>query len=247
MKIKRLVSALLALLLVLGCFAGCGNKKSEEDALMPSISTNATGRYVEKTIALPESRYPKDLVILSDGRLRVALEEENGNILICTGSQDGSWEETTSLPGEILSSGNVESVALASDGSIFCNTIQEQADETYQLHFWLISPSGEQREVPITYESVDPTMGYFIPNADFTADGRLMLQFYLDEMRELNTQTGELSKNLNELGTNLLKLGCAGNSVYMLSMNGGSVHQNGETKVLPDVLKAQIGASLEET
>ena len=247
MKITRILSPLLALLLILGCFAGCGKEKEADDVLMPSISTTATGRYVEKTIALPESRYPKDLTILSDGRLRVALEEEDGTILICTGSQDGSWEETISLPGEILSSGNVESVALASDGSIFCNTVQEQADETYQLHFWFISPSGEHREVPITYESVDPTMGYFIPNADFTADGRLMLQFYLDEMRELNTQTGELSKNLNELGTNLLKLGCAGNSVYMLSMNSGSVHQNGETKVLPDVLKAQIGASLEET
>lgn len=59
MKIKRILSSLLALALVMGCFAGCGkdNKEKAEEALMPSISTTATGRYA------------LDMVMLEDGRL----------------------------------------------------------------------------------------------------------------------------------------------------------------------------------
>lgn len=93
MKIKRIFSALLVLALVLSCFTGCGKEKQEaaEDALMPSISTTATGRYVEREIPLPACRYTKDMVMLTDGRLRLALQEESGNILLCT---QGTGENT---------------------------------------------------------------------------------------------------------------------------------------------------------
>ena len=59
MKIKKVLSALLAAVMVLASFAGCGKekKKEAEEALMPSISTAATGRYVETKISLPDCRY----------------------------------------------------------------------------------------------------------------------------------------------------------------------------------------------
>ena len=121
MKIKRILSALLALALVPGCLAGCGKKtvlEAEEAALMPSVSTAATGRYVEKELELPPCRYAKDLVMLTDGRLRIALEEENGNILICTSDESRSgWAAKVSLPEQIVSQ-NVESVALSPDGRV---------------------------------------------------------------------------------------------------------------------------------
>ena len=130
MKIKRIISAMLAALLVLGCFSGCAKKEVAEVEITPSISTDATGRYVERNISLPESRYAEDLVMLSDGRLRVALQEENGNILLCTqGQQENTWEGY-SLPTEILASGSVESVALHSDGTVFCDTLETLEDET---------------------------------------------------------------------------------------------------------------------
>lgn len=86
MKIKRMLSAVLVFALVLGCFSGCGKENKEEtgEALMPSISTTATGRYVEREFPLPACRYTKDMVMLSNGRLRLALQEESGNILLCT-------------------------------------------------------------------------------------------------------------------------------------------------------------------
>ena len=76
MKIKRRLSALLTVVLMMGCLAGCGKEKNaeaEEMALMPSISTAATGRYVEKEIQLPACQYAEDMVMQSDGRLRLAL------------------------------------------------------------------------------------------------------------------------------------------------------------------------------
>lgn len=251
MKIKNILSALLTVILVMGCFAGCGKEKNaeaEEIALMPSISTAATGRYVEKTLFLPESKYAKDMVMLSDGRLRVALAEKNGNILLCdTGPDRTVWEDPVSLPDEIINSGNVESVALSPDGTIFCDTIETLENETYQPHLWVIDPSGDHREIPVTYKDVDSSMGFFIPYADFTDDGRLFAQFYVKELREIDLTTGEVGENVSELATNLFRTGCAGNNAYMMGMQSASYYHDGETTQLPDVLKAQIEASLEET
>lgn len=245
MKIKRMVSALLILALVLGCFAGCGKEKEEEIALMPSVSTAAAGRYVEKNITIPQSRYAKDMVMLSDGRLRLALEEESGSILFCTqGQQENTWV-TDSLPGEILASGNVESVALSPDGTIFCDTVADLGDETYQPHLWVVEPTGEYRELPLNYSDLLPELGFFIPYADFTEDGRLVAQIYNTDVREIDLATGDFGENVSELETNLFRTGCGGESVYMMGMTSVSYHHNGETQHLPDVLKAQIEAALE--
>lgn len=245
MKIKRILSALLALILTLGCFAGCG-KETEEISLMPSISTDATGRYVETEIDLPESKYAMDMVMLSDGRLRVALEEENGNVLICTGSQDGSWEQTVSIPAEIIMSGSVESVALSPDGTIFCDALEALGDNTYQPHIWVIDPSGDFRELPLGFSDLLPEWGFFIPYADFTEDGRLFAQVYNTDVREIDLTTGQFGENVNELERNLMRSGCGGDGVYIIGWQTSSYHHDGETTALPEVMKAQIEASLAE-
>ena len=95
MKNKKIFSALLALALVLSSFAGCRaeNKEETQEALMPSISTAATGRYVEREIPLPECQYAMDMVMLSNGKLRLALKEASGKIIFCTqGQKENTWE-----------------------------------------------------------------------------------------------------------------------------------------------------------
>lgn len=249
MKIKRILSTLLSLILVLGCFAGCGKENKEEtgEALMPSISTAATGRYVEKEITLPKSQYAKDMVMLSDGRLRLALEEESGNILLYTATADRQvWEDPVSLPAEILSSGNVESVALSPDGTIFCDTVEDLGDDTHQPHIWVIDPSGDFRELPLEFSDLLPEWGFFIPFADFTEDGRLFAQVYNTDVREIDLTTGEFRENVSALETNIFRTGCAGSNVYILGMESASYYHDGDTTALPDVLKAQIETNLEE-
>lgn len=250
MKIKKVLSVLLAMVIIIGCSAGCGKEKNveaEEIVLMPSISTGATGRYVEKTIALPDSRYAMDMVMLSDGRLRVALQEKNSNVLICTSGADRcTWEETFSLPAEIVMSGSVESVALSPDGTVFCDTIEDLGDDTHQPHIWVIDPDGSYRELPLGFSDLLPEWGFFIPYADFTEDGRLIAQVYISDVRQIDLTTGEFGENVSELITNVSRMGCGGESIYMMGMTSTSYHKDGETTALPDVLKAQLEDSLEK-
>lgn len=245
---KRIVSMMLALLVLLGCLSGCGK---EPEVLAVEVSqpgnTNATGRYVEQRIPLPDSAYAMDMVMLSTGRLRVALMKADGNVLICTaGTQSNTWD-TFALPGTITESGSIGSVALSPDGSVFCSTLQKMEDDTYQPHFWFLDSSGKSREIPVTYADVNPQMGFFVPTCDFTADGRLLAQFYSKEVREVNLETGELGSNLNELEPSLLTFCCAGEDAYMLGWSSGSICQDGVTDALSGVLGEQVVASLQAT
>ena len=245
---KRIISLALALLVLLGCLSGCGKEPelSVGEVSQPG-NVNATGRYVEQSITLPDSDYAMDMVMLSAGRLRVALMKADGNALICTaGTQSDTWD-TFPLPVKITESGNIGSVALSPDGSVFCSTIEKMEDETYRSHFWLVDSSGKSREIPVTYADVDPQMGFFVPTCDFTADGRLLVQFYLKEVREVNLETGELGSNLNELEPSLLTFCCAGEDAYMLGWSSGSVCRDGVTEALSGVLGEQVVASLQAT
>lgn len=253
MKIKRIASAALALLMLVGCFSGCGKK--DEPALEAETGTDAgasirfeaKGRYVEKTLPLPESTYACDMVTLTDGRLRVALREESGNILVCTsGSNGAAWEEQFSLPAEITASGRIESVALSPDGTFFCDTVENLGHDAYQPHIWVVSPSREPRELPLNYPDLAPEWGFFIPFADFTEDGRLVAQVYLSGVHEIDLTSGEFGENLNDLEANLNRSGCGGNDVYMMGWQSTSYHHDGETTALPDVLKNQLEADLAE-
>lgn len=243
---KRIISMMLALLVLLGCLSGCG-KEPELSAVEVSQSGNAMGRYVEQSITLPDSDYAMDMVMLSDGRLRVALMKADGNVLICTaGTQSNTWD-TFALPVKITESGSIGAVALSPEGSVFCSTLQKMEDDTYQPHFWFLDSSGNSREIPVTYADVNPQMGYFVPTCDFTADGRLLAQFYSKEVREVNLETGELGSNLNELETSLLTFCCAGEDTYMLGWSSGSVCRGGVTEALSGVLGEQVVASLQAT
>ena len=248
MKIKQMLSALLTLALLLACFTGCGKEKKEEaeEALMPSISTAATGRYVEKEVALPDCRYAMDMVMLEDGRLRVALELDDGTVVIYTSDAGRTtWVDTIPFPSKIMDSGNVESVALSPNGMAFCSTMETLEDETHQPHLWVMNADGTCRELPVLYEDVNHEMGFFIGYCDFTDSGRLMVQFYLTDLREIDLTTGEVGENLNELERMVSRSSCGGENAYMISMDHASYHADGETKELPDVLKAQISAALE--
>lgn len=241
---KRIISMMLALLVLLGCLSGCGK---DPELSVVSQSGNAMGRYVEQSITLPDSDYAMDMVMLSDGRLRVALMKADGNVLICTaGTQSNTWD-TFALPVKITESGSIGAVALSPEGSVFCSTLQKMEDDTYQPHFWFLDSSGNSREIPVTYADVNPQMGYFVPTCDFTADGRLLAQFYSKEVREVNLETGELGSNLNELETSLLTFCCAGEDTYMLGWSSGSVCRGGVTEALSGVLGEQVVASLQAT
>ena len=254
MKIKRIASLMLALCILMGCFSGCGKETEStmgtelEMVATPSASTNAKGRYVEAAFPLPENQYALDMVMLTTGQLRVAVVDGSGNVVIHTTDTDRSgWAESWALSEEVSASGNIESVALSPDGAAFCSTIQDKGDGTYQPHFWSIDSAGECREIPIAYTELDPQTSYFVSKSDFTDDGRLIVDFYVSEIREVDPETGNLSKNINELESVVHGLGCAGSDVYILGWRTASVYQGEEAASLTGVLKEQIEGSLQAT
>lgn len=245
---KRAVAWVMALFILLACLAGCGKEAQLSVQTAPSNGSSATGRYVEEALSLPEG-IARDMVMLSTGQLRVAAENENEDLLLYTTGPDlSTWEETLTLPKEISGNGYVESLALSPTGEVFCSAVGE-ADETgaHQYHFWVIDPSGESREIPVTYSEVDPQEGYLVTSCDFTADGRLVAQFYFQEVREVDLKTGGLGENLNDAGSVVWNICCAGDEIYLIGSASVNVCREGGAEPPSGVLEDQLTASLQAT
>lgn len=257
---KKCLALTLAVVLVLGCFAGCGKKDAAEGSTgapgTPAASTGtpaenqgnvAMGRYVEQELPLPESGYALDMVQLKDGRIRVAVYGENDKVLLHTTNADGTdWEDTQTLPEEIGQSGNSsQQLALSPDGSVFCATHQENPeDKTYTHHLWMVDPEGTARELPLDGITVDPAELLLLTACDFTADGQLRVVRYFDELMELDSQSGTFGENCNDLGLFLRQL--AGANVVLTHDAGYRLCQEGLTP-LEGVVGEQVKESLKYT
>lgn len=245
---QRFLAFLLAIALLLSGLTGCGKQEIQ----LPE-ATAATGRYVESEIPLPIEGYPADMVLLSDGRLRVGMITGEDAHKVFTREVSGDWTEDVTLPDSIReANGDCDLFRLSPDGSVFFSFIKDKGDGTYAYHFQLCSPTGEFREIPITYPEVDEKEGFLLGGADFTDSGRLMLLFDLEDLREINLSDGSLSKNLNEQSAvlSVARMGCAGEDTYLYSGWGDevcTVVRDGKQTDLPDVMCKQLAASATAT
>lgn len=256
---KKWLSLTLALVLVLGCFAGCGKKDAVVTGGTPADpgtdnksdgASAAMGRYVEQELPLPENGYALDMVQLKDGRIRVAVYRKNDKVLLHTTNADGTdWEESRPLPEEIGQGGAVShQLALSPDGSVFCATYQENPeDKTYTHHLWMVDPDGTARELPVSYPEANPEEVILVSACDFTQSGRLMVVFAFQDLREVDTQTGELSEKKNDLGLFLWGFDAAGEKCYLLSHQETAVTGDNGLESLPKVLATQFQESIKAT
>ncbi len=241
---KRLLAILLALALVLTGLAGCG----KQETVMPK-ATVAKGRYVEQELSLPTLGYPLDMTTLEDGRLCLGLMTGEREYRFFTRETDDSWSEDLRLPESAKTLGDLDLVRLFRDGSVFLSGVEEIEDGVYQYHFAIVSPDGGLRELPITYPEADETAGYLLSGGDVTEDGRLMLLFSFEDLREINLTDGSLSGNLNECGlwVGLDALRCAGEDTFLLSDDGCARLRDGKQELLTDVLGEQLMAAAQST
>lgn len=241
---KRIPALCLALVMLLGCLTGCGSK-SDNNILSPNDPTDgrAMGRYVEQTVDVPGLIYAEDMVMLNDGRLRVAGSTADEKTCVWTLEADGTWNQEA-LPAEIDESGDVVSLSLSPDGTVFCYTTvwAEGFEKNTDHHLWLVEADGQLRELPNTYPDMDSVQFTLIYKSDFTQSGKLMVLINYRELRELDIETGALGENLNDMGIVPDYLGCAMEGTYMVGMEGGIVCENGETKRLTDAAGEQICA-----
>ena len=248
---KKLLSLVLALVLLLGSLTGC---KSDAAPGFTSSSDpektsggRAMGRYVEQPIEVPNLVYAEDMVMLSDGRLRVAGSTEDEKTFLWTMDQSGAWD-TSPLPEEIEESGDIASLSLSPDGTVFCYTTVwgEGFAKNEDHHLWAIDPDGQLREIPITYPDLDSVQGALICESDFTQSGKLMATVNYRELRELDLETGAMSENLNDMGIYPEYLGCVMEDTYLVSSEGGFVYSGGEVTPLSGTPGDQILATVAE-
>lgn len=239
--LQRIFALLLALALVLSGLAGCGKQENQET----TAPTAAMGRYVETELALPAAGYPRDLVTLTDGRLRLSLMTEEGAVRVFTQLADGSWQEDI-LPQQLEALGQVDVLRLSPDGTVFVSQCEELEGGNYAYHLSLVSPEGAARELPLTGIDADDQAGFLIGNADFTASGKLMVLFSFDDLREL-TEGDSFGPNLNSLGIWTNIMGCAGEDTYLLNDELCGRVRQGQQDSLTDVLGRQLMASAQAT
>lgn len=240
---QRILAILLALALMLSGLAGCGKQETGQ----PETVT-AKGRYVERELSLPAEGYPMDMTTLTDGRLRVGLLTGEREYRIFTREADGSWAEDVILPGSVKTMGDLDLMRFFRDGSVFLSGVETVGEQDYRYHLAILSPDGALRELPITYPEADETAGFLLGGADVTSDGRLMLLFSFNDLRELNLADGSLSGNLNELGIWVNGgLTCVGKDAYLLNEElCARVSDDRQTK-LSDPLEKQLTDSLQAT
>lgn len=243
MKIcKRMIALALSLIGLLGCFSGC-SQEAEPSVETAPVSA-AKGRYVQEEIPIPECNLIMDMVMLADGRLRF-VDQHDGNPTIYTGSPDGGDWEASYLPAEVEAADYLSAIALHSDGSIFCSGSSAVADtETYEFHAWLIDPAGSCREIPISHPDTDPTFMFLITDCDFTEAGRLIGEFFFQELREIDLETGTLSEDYNDLGIYSGYFSCAGEDIYRVNASDALVHRDGKTEALSGSLGTQLIGAL---
>ena len=246
--IKQMLCWMLAVLCLAGCFSGCQKEEAIVTEAVPTQSSGAMGRYVEQSIPLPECQYAEDLVMLDDGRLRVALRRTDGSVMVCTSGADRTtWADTWEVPGAITSTGDVAQIALSPDGKMFCYTMQAGDTEgEYAFHLWAVEKNGVYQEIPITAPDVDYTIGYLIPYCDFTDSGKLMMELQQNEICQLDLETGELGQNINELERLVLKMGCGGENTYIMGWDTVSANIDGETAALDNAMGQQIVDALRD-
>ena len=246
--IKQMLCWMLAVLCLAGCFSGCQKEEAIVTEAVPTQSSGAMGRYVEQSIPLPECQYAEDLVMLDDGRLRVALRRTDGSVMVCTSGADRTtWADTWEVPGAISSTGDVAQIALSPDGKMFCYTMQAGDTEgDYAFHLWAVEKNGVYQEIPITAPDVDYTIGYLIPYCDFTDSGKLMMELQQNEICQLDLETGELGQNINELERLVLKMGCGGENTYIMGWDTVSANIDGETAALDNAMGQQIVDALRD-
>ena len=246
--IKQMLCWMLAVLCLAGCFSGCQKEEAIVTEAVPTQSSGAMGRYVEQSIPLPECQYAEDLVMLDDGRLRVALRRTDGSAMVCTSGADRTtWADTWEVPGAITSTGDVAQIALSPDGKMFCYTMQAgETEGEYAFHLWAVEKNGVYQEIPITAPDVDYTIGYLIPYCDFTDSGKLMMELQQNEICQLDLETGELGQNINELERLVLKMGCGGENTYIMGWDTVSANIDGETAALDNAMGQQIVDALRD-
>lgn len=118
-------------------------------ALAEDGNDGAMGRYLETEVELPEGCFPKDVVRLDDGRLRIIAYNDIDNPMLWDSSDGGAtWEQAAVLTENV---GYLFDIALASDGGGAAVAIDAGKSETEPEYSYVsFDAEGTVKKTPLS-------------------------------------------------------------------------------------------------
>ncbi len=227
MRVRKIMSIVLAAVLSLGILAGCGQAGGgNEDEKGSGDTDTAKGRYLETDIQLLENTSVYSMVKLEDGTIRIASRDQEGRQSVWDLKEDGStWEKVYDMPGEWKQTDTffVTHVSLSPKGDAFAVTSQpagqsQEADgdmlEAPQMedHYYHLDGKGKATEVPLQVKEYP----YFM---QYTKDGELVAQFQNTPVSVVDMETGELTDKVSG-AEDTVYFGIAGDTIYTVDHDG---------------------------
>lgn len=168
-RIKRIMSALLAVILVMGSLAGCsedsssgsGNGKggSGQSGSAQDTGEQAMGRFLEDELdtgVVFGDIY--DMKKLEDGSLRiVGTNGDDGSKSVWESKDAGkTWEKACDFPEELQKEddGYIEYASLSSDGQVVCG-FNKIADGGIKAELYLLDKQGNASRIPFELPEVE--------------------------------------------------------------------------------------------
>lgn len=245
--VKKVIALALVLTGLLGCFSGCGKKEAPELEELPNPSGGSTGdvvgSYVQEELPVPVEGYPQDMVMLPDGRLRVAFQNNDTATLVSTNPERTEWEKPEPMPEEIRSAGKPWSVTLSQWGEMFTVTYTGDGDkEPYAFRFWYQDSAGAVKELELHGSDVDSCKDMMLFAGDFIGEGKLFANIDGAGLREIDLTTGEFSEDKNDQNVGSMHIQCAGDTVYLTGYDSVTFYRDGTISQASDAVQEQISA-----
>lgn len=229
---KKLLSGILAVLLIIGMFAGCssggnGMGSTEDRGDMPEAGSaaaaaagNAKGRFIESEVELPEEvSTVYCLGKLSDGAV-VALgadADSKKSYLFRSEDMGESWtaQETEYISGWISGS------AVAPDGSVVvCGQFTDDAGNAFAMK--RIAADGTTTDIPLALpEMKERQSENFVWQAGFDDAGRLFVLDLNFDLLEVDTDTGACTKFITDAIGDISYFGIAGEKLLLVTLRNG--------------------------
>ena len=237
MRAKKRIALFLAVLLCLMSACGQEQKKEnteskqekskiEENSVVETISNTGMGRYVEKSVEVPEITWPAPLTVMQDGTVRFA-DKDSFRVVSSDETHDTWTAEETALYDHKGDISYISAIGMSNEGDYVIEYIPaeeqpaEENDYEYNPRYTYLKSDGTMTPIDLTLEDA-----MFLSDIMITSDNRVIGYDYSGVVYEVFPETGEKKElfhvengtmdNFNMTDKYLIAMG--GNTLYFYDL-----------------------------
>lgn len=233
---RRVISLIMALLLVIGMLAGCG--RSDEESSSGALGTEAgfggaaaagesgseaRGRFLESRVTLPvDADRIYCIGKISDGRTAILAGAKDDNCGYLLYTEDAGENFTVQEAKVLLEDTWVTASAIAPDGSALLAGFFYDTDKSGQFRVKKIAPDGSVTDQPIELpEYTNNEIGNYVRQIGFDTAGRLFVWDANGTVLSVDSATGECRKAASYREESISYFGIVGERLLLISTELG--------------------------